>query len=285
MTSRFVNLFKTGDHDELRAFQARVIAALKEVFPAKTVSALKDPREISVDGSTCGLPNIHAEFLLGDGTDDSLREVLRARFEALDLSKVVNDRGEIAWEGARKVVFPQLMPREFLAKVPLIHDDFFESLVLGFVLDTETAYSYIAAADVEKWGVTIDDIRDAAYENLAEKSQGLAINAFPGENGFVVINSMDGFDAVRITSREMRDFVAGIIGSPFCFGIPNRDFLICWAKSGDMEFQDNFARQISQDFDERPYPLSRRPFIVDEHGEISQVASGDDPRADTAQLN
>lgn len=285
MSSRFVNLFKSSDGDELRAFQARVVAAMKEVFPTKNVVALDDPHQISVDESVCGLPNIQSEFLLSDGSDDALKEIIGRRFEALDVSQLLTDRAEMTWETAQGMVFPQLMPREFLSKVPLVHDQFFKSLVIGFALDTEKAYSYVAEADIEKWGVTIDQVREAAYDNLGEKSQGLAMNAFPRPNGFMVINSMDGFDAVRITSKEMRAFVGEFLGLPFYFGIPNRDFLICWEDSGDAEFHGNFANQIAQDSQERPYPLSGRPFRVNADGEIEEVEIDVDPRAETATLN
>jgi len=61
---------------------------------------------------------------------------------------------------------------------------------------------------------------------------------------------------------------------PFLFGVPNRDFLICWSKNNDTAFQDRMGDQIAQDYDERSYPLSRFVFEVSGSGEILQLKTG-----------
>ena len=97
---------------------------------------------------------------------------------------------------------------------------------------------------------------------------------------------MDGFDAVRIVVSGVRDSIAEHLGSSFYFGVPNRDFLICWSKNGNAEFQDQMRGQISSDFDERPYPLSRKAFQVTLGGDIELVSDDKiDSRMLTAELN
>lgn len=285
MVSRFVNLFKSTDQDEVRAFQRRVADLLIKLYPENQVSLADDPKVIEFDESSCGLPNIQAKFLASGGTDDDLVTILREHFDVFHDTKIIAERAELTWEEVQPNIMPQLMPAEFLAKIPLVHYPFIEGLVLGFVLDTEKAYSYISVSDMERWGVERAEIRGTAFENLGERSSGMAMNAFPRPNGFVAVTAADGFDAVRIMSKEMRQFIGEFLGTPFYFGIPNRDFLICWEASDDAEFYNRFAEQISADFDQQPYPLSRKTFRVTPEFEIETVEGTQDPRVETAVLN
>jgi len=285
MVSRFVNLFKSSDQDEVRAFQRNVVELLAKLYPENKITPSDDPKVIEFDESTCGLPNIQAKFLAGGGTEDELVGILRGHFDVLRGSNFVADREELTWEAARPNVMPQLMPAEYLVKLPLVHDPFVEGLVLGFVVDTEKSYSYISASDIDRWGVEKSEIREAAFENLGERSSGMAMNAFPRPNGFVAVTAGDGFDAVRIMSMEMRQFIGEFLGTPFYFGIPNRDFLICWESTDDAEFYNRFAEQISADFDQQPYPLSRKPFKVTQELEVEMIEGGTDSRVESAVLN
>jgi len=71
---------------------------------------------------------------------------------------------------------------------------------LGFVIDAEKAYSYVMVSDAARWNVDIPGLREAALENLDQRSDSVAATAAPGPNGFVIVNTLDGFDAVRIIS-------------------------------------------------------------------------------------
>jgi hypothetical protein len=286
MTSRFTRAFKKSDGDEQRAFQTRVLMLLRELHPDKSFSGSDDPLTIGFDEQTLGLTNIRSNFLLSSQTEGDFRDIVSAHFQSVLAGFSLTERDELDWERSKGLIKPQLMPIEFLERVPLISRPFGEGIVLGFVIDSEKAYSYVSKADVDRWGVDEQEILDTAIENLKEASTGMQLQLFPGENAFAVVNSMDGFDAARITLPELREIFSENISTPFYFGVPNRDFLICWAKSGDTAFQQQMRSQISQDFDERPYPLSRSVFEALENGEIRQVEhSASDPRAASAENN
>ena len=180
---------------------------------------------------------------------------------------------------------PQLMPSEFLERMMLVHLPFGEGVVIGFVVDSENAYSYVTEENKEEWQVTTQVIQDTAMANLHRRSQGIEMTAVPRPNGLFLVNTMDGFDAVRILDEQLQELIAENIGLPFFAGIPNRDFLICWSKNEDRDFQDRMISQISEDFDEQPYPLSRSAFEIKEAGKIVQVQPSIDSRAQTADLN
>lgn len=286
MSSRFVNLFKKDDLDEQRAFQRRVAERLAEIYPENNITLPEDPQTIGFDSSTCGLQNIKAKFLAGSGIEDELTEILHEHFGVLQSVAVLTEREQLTWEIARPNVLPQIMPADFLTKLPLVHEEFLDRLVLGFVVDTEQAYSYISEADIERWGVEIDELRSVANENLITRSQGIEVTAIPGDNPFLMIKTMDGFDAARILSPALRSFFEQNVGRPFYFGVPNRDFLICWSARCDSQFHSQIKGQISNDFDEQAYPLSRRVFMVNDDDEISLAETGEaDPRAADAHTN
>lgn len=286
MTSRFTRLFKKSDGDEQRAFQTKVLTLLRELHPDKSFEGSDDTQTILFDKQTLGLTNIRSNFLLGSQTEGDLRDIVSEHFRNVLAGLSLAERDELNWERSKGLLKPQLMPKDFLQKIPLISRPFGLEIVIGFVIDSEKAYSYVSKADVDRWAVDEKEIHEAALDNLNAASKGMELQVFPGTNAFAVVNSMDGFDAARITLPEFREVFGENIGSPFYFGVPNRDFLICWAKSGDAAFQRQMQSQISQDFDERPYPLSRSVFEALENGEIRQVDNSTmDLRAGSAENN
>lgn len=286
MISRFVNLFRKNDPDEQRAFQIRVLALLKDRYPTRKFSLTHDPLTLmESDGTISGLTNIRANFLLSDQTEDVLVEIVAAQFDAIfdDTEELYQ---ELSWDTAKSLLMPQLMPVEFLEKMPLVHFPFGDNIAIGFVVDAEKAYSYVRTDQLEEWDLSESELRTTAFANLKEQSQGIEMVAVPGDNGLFVVNTMDGFDAVRILDRALQETIADHIGSPFYAGVPNRDFLICWSQKGDAEFQTQMRSQISNDFDERTYPLSRNVFEVSDDGTVEIAIFGaDDPRVLTAELN
>lgn len=286
MISRFTRLFKKSDGDEQRAFQTRVLSLLRELYPDKAFSESDDPLTIVFDRQTLGLTNIRSNFLLTSQAEGDFRDIVSEHFQNILAGLSLPGRDELNWERSKTLLKPQLMPKEFVEKIPLVSRPFGDEIVLGFVIDSEKAYSYVSKTDVDRWGVDEQEIHDAALDNLNETSKGMELQVFPGPNAFAVVNSMDGFDAARIILPELREIFGGNIGIPFYFGVPNRDFLICWSKGADAEFQHRMQSQISQDFDERPYPLSRSVFEALENGEIRQVENlAFDPRAAAAENN
>jgi hypothetical protein len=92
---------------------------------------------------------------------------------------------------------------------------------------------------------------------------------------FFVVGTQDGFDAARIAVPKIRMAFGGKLGFPFYFGIPNRDFLICWsATDGTGVLQ--FAREkLRHDFQQQPYPISPSIFQVAADGKITALQEPD----------
>src|SRR5580765_2470853 len=165
MFSRFVRLFKSTDKDELRALQTRVASILKEKYPEKQIVISPDPQVINFEGRPCGLTNIRSAFLLSSQSDDDFRAIVSDHFRILVANKELLDRDKMGWELAQERLMPQLMPKEFLDKVPLVHQPFGDNIVLAFVIDTDEAYSYVSSEDLERWEIAGADLMEIALTN------------------------------------------------------------------------------------------------------------------------
>jgi len=286
MISRFINKFKKDDLDEQRSFQRKVHAIVSKLRPDRTYVLGDDAATIESDGIVYGLTNLHAKFLLSGRTSAELEEMVVEVFKEAG-SGIADADKDRPWEEARSSLMPQLMPEEFVRKAPveLVHRPFVDGVTLGFVIDAEASYHYVNVEMKDKWGVNNDTLHSVAFENLNKRSKGIEMMAFPGDNGLFVINTMDGFDAVRILLPQIKEVISEQIGSPFFAAVPNREFLICWSATCDQEFQEKMRQQVSSDFDEQPYPLSRAAFEVLKNGEIREFSAAWDARAANAEMN
>ena len=274
MISRFINIFKTSDRDEQLAFQKRVLSIINELHPDRSCFASEDPLLLDLDGLKMGLTNLRANFLLTTQTDSDLQELTETHVKNLTDGIAEAEKRGKNWDDVTSKLMPQLMPSAFLEDLDLVSFPFGGGVVVGFVVDAETSYTYVLESDLEQWDVTKTEVYETALQNLDDRSDGIEFSEAPCPNGLFVVNSMDGFDAVRIIWSSLRIRCAEMIGSPFYFGVPNRDFLICWSKNDDVGFQERMKAQIGNDFEERPYPLSPWVFETDEDGEFREVRSG-----------
>ena len=272
MPSKFINKFKKSDLDEKNAFCFKVVKVLKEMFPNHNFACDENSEVIKINESKLGLINLRSKFLLTSQTDFELRKLIKEHFSALFSNLESVEIGEqISWDNAKKLVMPQIMPVEFVSKMPVINFPFGVEAVIGIVIDGEKTYQYVNQKNLGGWDISAEYLLRTAIENLTEKSFDIEMTFVPPPNGIVVINTMDGFDAVRIISPQMQEFFAEKLGESFYFGVPNRDFLICWSKQGDDDFHQTIKRQIADDFEEQPYPLSKYVFEFDKIKGIVQL--------------
>jgi uncharacterized protein YtpQ (UPF0354 family) len=284
--SRLINLFKKTDLDEQRAFQRRVFMILCETQPERFYALSSDPLSLELEGQKLCLTNIRANFLLTSQTDSDLYKVVTEHFQSVLRAGDVEERTQLGWDLAKPDLMPQLMPAAFRENLELISLPFAGEIVIGFVVDSESTYSYVSRQDIERWNVSETEVNRTAIQNLRDRSKGLDATGVPGPNGLFVVSTMDGFDAVRIISEDLRAACEETIGTSFYFGVPNRDFLICWSNNEDSGFQASMRAQIAKDFEERPYPLSSLVFEVTPDGDFRPVPPGPvDARASIAERN
>lgn len=270
MISRFNNLFKKNDLDEQRAFQSRVYEFLEKNYPHRKFEKSSDVMVIVCGENQLGLTNLYSKFLLTSQSNYEFNELAKEHFKNVFANQILVVESE-TFEEIKSRILPQIMPAEYRDQMSLLSDDLGDQAVVGFVIDGETTYQYVNRQTFENWQIEFSEFKKIAVANLAEISNDLQMTFVPMPTAMIVINTQDGFDSARILVPHIREFLAEKLGKSFYFGIPNRDFLICWSKDAEKNFQQTLRNQIALDFKERPYPLSKYTFEFCEDGQIKQI--------------
>lgn len=256
-------------------FRDRVIAIATELFPDVELSASPDDPEVIVAGEMrLGLQNIRAKFELDGRSEDDLRTLVEDHFGPV-IHKEVPSLDDFALEELRGQLFPQIMPAEYVDVAPdlLVSFHLATGIRVGIVADFPRTYMYLREEDLGRWGVSQEDVYAIAIRNLEESSREVQIHLNGnGTETFLAVASGDGYDAARILVPGLQEFFASHLGETFRFGIPNRDFLICWRIDSAEEFHRNLAGQVAQDNSQRPYPLSSSVFVRNSEGNIHEQA-------------
>ena len=232
-------------------------------FEAPTSS----PEVIVANQTQIGLQNLKAKYDQSDRSEDSLRTLVKDHFSFA----LRSDHSPVTFEEAQKQLRPQIMPPEYAEKISIVSFPFGKTLAIGLVLNQETAYAYLKTEDAVRWGKSSRELLDLALANLDEASRRMPMQATDNaEVKFVGIETKDGFDAARILIPKFQGFMAGRLGSPFHFGIPNRDFLICWNTEASAKFVQFTRAKLLKDFETQPYPLSPNVFSLEADGTIAE---------------
>jgi uncharacterized protein YtpQ (UPF0354 family) len=140
-------------------------------------------------------------------------------------------------------------------------------LVVGYALDSARTMSYISPKQFEEWKISVEELHEAALENLMLRSETLQAHASPDETGrvnLILIQTMDGYDASRILLPGLHDHLREYLHGPFLAAIPNRDILICFRN--EAELVERLRPQIQEDYRTMPHQVSDRIFLVTPDG-------------------
>lgn len=136
-----------------------------------------------------------------------------------------------AWAEMRENILPRPIGPRLLAGLPASHALLIEPLAgeaqLGFVLRSERRARYVHEREAHRWDVSSGQIRAAAIENLAQRSERAKLVCTETEHGpIVVAKSGDGLDAARVLLPGLLDVLGPELGVPFAVAIPHRDTLL-----------------------------------------------------------
>ena len=240
-------------------FQAFVLSVLEKEFPEKKFLAGEDPRVVFLGEAQLGLQSVYTAYKRDLPAKPELTELIVEHFKRMVANVGIASPDASTWQEAEPLVRPQFMPVEYAEQIPLIARPFHSYISIGFVIDREAAYSYVRTEDFERWGVSEEALYEQSLTNLERATEGISIT---GGDGFLGIETKDGYDAVRILLPSLRGFAAQSLGEPFFAALPNRDFLIMWSKDSAAEFQDLAREKVQQDFLKQPYPLTPEVFRV-----------------------
>ena len=252
---------------EQREFGRRVLAIVRALYPGKDVQLSHDGGTLRIGDMQFGLENLAARFRLADADAGQLETMVREHFELLahDAGELT---GELSWGEAKPLLLPQIMPESFTKQVALAHRPFAPGLRMGLVVDAPKGYRYTRKDELAAWRLTLEQAFAIALANLDARSQNLQVHAVLDRDKFLAVQSGDGYDAARVLLPRWLELAGSHLGLPFRFGIPNRDFLICWSADSRPGTQASFRKRIAEDFGRQPYPLSPLVFEMNSEGNV-----------------
>jgi uncharacterized protein YtpQ (UPF0354 family) len=264
----FRSLFKNSSTADGESFRDRVLQLARASYPGIPFEASAQSADVIVAKKTqIGLQNLKAKFDQSDRSQQTLEQLVAEHFQF-----VLQDELSVPdFATAHQKLRPQIMPPEYAQQAPIISFPFGRTLTIGIVLDSDKGYLYLKREDALRWNKSDKELLNIAIANLDEASRKMQMQSSNNEEAkWIRIETKDGFDAARILIPKLREFLTSRLGSPFCFGVPNRDFLICWNTDASPRFSDFTAAKLQKDFVTQPYPLSPHVFEITDDGTIAE---------------
>jgi len=263
----------TAECPDPARFQAEVVEVLQRAFPEQAAHPGPDD-VIQAGGFAFGLENLRKLVCALPSSDPEERErVIREHFQRGFRSVADLPSGKkFDWVAAREHVVVQLVMEDRAERMNVLRRPLVQGVAVVVVLDMPTAYAYVGEEPPTRWGVSREELFARAIDNLARRTRGEMRSSGDGVERVLFVGELDGYDAARILTPRLRKAAAGLLGDPFRASIPNRDFLVMWAR-GDTKLAEQAGANARRDFEAQPYPISPLILEVWADGRIAAVPS------------
>jgi hypothetical protein len=261
-------------------FVEHVLKMVPEKFPLVKLSRGEAPFSMRVNGHVVSLENIYRMAVLRP--EEMRHNIERWVVELLRAAEGSPDRTG-SFDELRERILPMVLPERVPgaankhdAGAPDDEDDphrgvvsqpLVEGLYVAYAIDSDRTIAYIPQAHFDTWGVTLDDLHEAAMENLVRRSETMNAHAAQDEEGkinLILFQTMDGYDASRLLLPTLHERLREHLGSPFAAGIPNRDILLCFRN--DDETVGRLKGQIAEDYRNMPHQITEKLLLVTADG-------------------
>jgi uncharacterized protein YtpQ (UPF0354 family) len=217
-----------------------------------------------VNGNLVPLENIYRMTALKP--EEMTHNIERWVVELLRAAEGSPDR-ELSFEELKDRILPMILPENSDAHEGVASEPLVEGLRIGYAIDNDRTIAYIPQAHFGAWGVTEEELHDAAIENLVRRSEQMSAHAAQDDDGrisLIIFQTMDGYDASRVLLPTLHERLREHLGSPFCAGIPNRDILLCFRN--DAETVKRLKAQIADDYKKMPHQVTDQLLLVTADG-------------------
>ena len=225
---------------------------------------------------------------LGDGIEVDLAPVARSTEDQGDgalaqaVDKLVSmlpgaEEGEVGisdWDEAEGRLLPRLVPERFLTEIheaspergrlwssPLGH-----GVRVTLLMTYPGRSRYVRGDEVQCWGRSEEELREAYLRRLAARSQQARFAAVDTPEGpLVVARTGDGLDSARLLLPTLFGVLAAELEPPIVAAVPHRDALL--AASGERAAMvEALAARAADDAARAPHAISPRLFEVGRRG-------------------
>jgi hypothetical protein len=245
-------------------FVDQVLKVVAERFPLVKAARGDEPFSMRVNGNLASLENLYRVALLSP--ENAKHQIERWVVELIRAGEGTPDRGG-TFEDLRERIMPIILTEERADDESTVSQPLVEGLRVGYAIDGDRTIAHIPHVQFKEWGVTIDDLHDAAIENLTSRSEAMKADALQDEGGqvyMIVFQTLDGYDASRVLLPTLHSRLSEYLGSPFCAAIPSRDVLLCFRE--DTENVEKLREQIAADHARLPHGITDQLLLVTPDG-------------------
>ncbi|MDP9173054.1 MAG: DUF1444 family protein [Planctomycetota bacterium] len=245
-------------------FVHAVLELVGKKFPLVKISRAEQSFSMRVNGHVASLENLYRMSLLRP--EDTRRHVERWVVELIRASEGTPDR-DGSFDELRQRVMPVLVAEDPGSQYHAVSQPLINGLSVAYALDDDRVISYLTSAHLKRWKVSLDQLHEAALENLLARSQTMSAHAAQDESGriyLILFQTMDGYDASRLLLPNLHEKLREHLGSPFAAAIPNRDILLCFRN--DEETVAKLEPQIESDFAQMPHQVTDGILLVTADG-------------------
>ncbi len=247
-------------------FVRQLIEMIHARFPLVKVSRAEQAFSLRLNGNVASLENLYRIHNLHP--KEFKHHAERWVVEMLRVGEGMPD-DPTDFESTKDRIFPAILPDAFIATLgtSIVSQPLMNGVHIAYALDHDRTISYLPQSVFEDWGMELDAVHETALENLVKKSH--QINAHAAKDSedrvsLILFQTMDGYDAARILLPTLHERLKGMLGSPFCAGIPNRDILLCFRS--DDETVERLKKQIGRDFRQQPHQITSDLFLITPDG-------------------
>ncbi len=247
-------------------FVEKVLKYVGDKFPLVKLARAEQSFSLTVNGNVASLENLYRISVLRP--DEMRRNVERWMVELLRAAEGSPDQVG-TFDELKERIYPMVLSTastdhrpQAMVTQPLVGD-----LIVAYAVDSDHTISYIPESHFNGWNMSIEDLHEAAIENLIRRSEAMNAHAAQDESGavnLILFQTMDGYDASRVLLPTLHGRLREYLGSPFAVGIPNRDILLCFRD--DEETVDRLKRQIAEDFRQMPHQVTDQLLLVTPDG-------------------
>ena len=121
--------------------------------------------------------------------------------------------------------------------------------------------------DLKDWNISFEAALTGALQNLDKLPVKLQTVGKP-PNEVVCLSTFDGYAGTRILAPGAQREIGKVLGFPFYFGIPNRDFLCCWSNRAPGELKLRVRMQLAKDRQSKDHAISEHVYQVRAPGQL-----------------
>lgn len=247
-------------------FIEQILRIVPERFPLVKLARGEEPFSVRVNGQVVRLEDLYRLTLLNP--KETKQNIERWVVELLRATEGTPDRAG-GFEELKDRIYPMILsdPVAQTSHRQTLTSPLLPGLKIAYAIDSDRTIAYIPRSQFKLWNVPLDDLHEAAIENLVKRSQEMAAQAAQDEDGqinFILFQSGDGYDASRILLPTLHERLREHLGSPFAAAIPNRDILLCFRN--DAETVQRVKAQVEEDYRRMPHQVSDQLFLVTADG-------------------